>query len=327
MNKTVLKTTSAGAALVGWMVLSAFSPAAKSIEIGVPATSAAAWEIAAMEAAGVADHHGIKIDIVDLPDAAAGQSALVEGDVDAILTDFAWTSAQRQGGADYTFVPQAYASGALMVAQDSPIQSAADLGGAAVGIAGTSGDIAFAVLATYMASSGGAVDARFDAPAAVSAMLQSGEVAAAFGPGDFAALAAAGGAVELVPMTDMLADLGVEGAPPMVGWVFSERWARSHRDEIARFLDAAFETRQRLLEDDALWEEIRPDIGAELSDEAFAALRDSYRRTAVISYDEGDAAAAAALLALIAGQGAAGLTAEAGVMAEGTFWGGYRVGG
>lgn len=332
MKNTALKINSAGALLFGWMVVSAFSPASKTITIGLQAGSVASWEIAAMEEAGIAEHHAIDVEITDLADAGAVQAALQAGDVDAILTDFVWTSLVRQGGTDLVFVPHSRAEGGLMVVSGGPVAAIQDLDGAAIAVADGGAIISHVALqAYYAAQTGGALadaaNVQFVAPAQVNELLLSGGVGAAVNAWDLNARAAANGAVELISVADMLAAAGVERTPPVLGWVFSDRWARSHRDEIARFLDASFETRQDLLEDDALWDSIRPVMGEDLSDEAFIALRDAYRRTIVTSFDQADIDAAAKAFGLVVQYGGADLVGDATEMAEGTFWGGYRVGG
>jgi NitT/TauT family transport system substrate-binding protein len=329
MKMTALKVTTTGAMLCGWMVASGFSPAAKSIEVGLQATGPAAWEIAAMQAAHIDAEHGIAVEVSEVADTAAGQAALQARQVNAILSDVIWTSNQRHGGADFAFVPHALVTGGLMVMPGGQVGSVADLAGASIGVAGGAMDPSYAVLQAHLAAQTGgvaadAIDVRFEAPPVINELLLSGEIDAALNLWEFNAQAAAGGAVELISVADMLRDLGVERTPPLLGWVFSERWARSHRDEITRFLDASYETKQLLLQDDAIWDTIRPSMGEGLSDADFAALRDGYRRGIVTSYGQADIDAAAAAFALMARYGGGG---DAGEIAEGTFWEGFRADG
>jgi NitT/TauT family transport system substrate-binding protein len=332
MHKTALKITTAGAALFGWMVLSAFAPPAKKIELGLQATGTAAWEIAAMQEAKIDEEHGIDVEIRDVANSGAGQVALQAHEVDVILSDFVWTSIQRHEGADFTFVPHSLAVGALMVMPDGPIQSIEDLDGASIAVAGGPVDKSYVALqAYYAAKTGGSlpdvIEAEFGAPPLVNELLLSGQVDAALNFWHFNARAMVDGAVELISVSDMLKELGVTRTPPLLGWVFSERWARSHKDEIGRFLEASFETKQLLLEDDELWNSIRPAMGDDISDEVFIALRDSYRRGIVTSYGQEDIDAAAQSFALMAQYGGVDLVGDVTAIAEGTFWDGFRVGG
>jgi len=332
MNSTALKIATTGGLLLSWMALSAFSPAAKKIELGLQATGTAAWEIAAMQAAHLDEHHGIDIEVRDVANSGAGQVALQTGEVDVILSDFVWTSIQRNEGADFTFVPHSLAVGGLMVMPDGPVQSIEDLDGASIGVAGGPVDKSFVALqAYYAAKTGGSlsdvIEAEFGAPPLVNELLLSGGVDAALNFWHFNARATVDGAVELISVADMLKELGVERTPPLLGWVFSERWANSHDAEIERFLQASFETKQLLLEDDAIWETIRPAMGEDISDETFIALRDNYRRGIVTSYDQADIDAAAQSFALMVQYGGVELVGDDTEIAEGTFWDGFRVGG
>lgn len=332
MKMTALKITTAGVAFVGWMALSAFAPASKTIELGLQTTGTAAWEIAAMQAARIDEAHNIEVKIRDVANSGAGQVALQAREVDVILSGFVWASIQRHEGADFTFVPHSRAVGALMVMPDGPIQSIEDLDGASIAIAGGPVDKSYIALQAYYTATTGrslpeVIDAQFGAPPLVNELLLSGGVDAALNFWHFNARATVDGAVELISVSDMLAELGVERTPPLLGWVFSERWARSHRDEIERFLAASYKTKQALLEDDALWEEIRPMMGEDLSDEMFIALRDNYRRGIVTSFDQADIDAAAQSFALMAQFGGVELVGDSTEIAEGTFWDGFRVGG
>ncbi len=332
MRKSALKITAVGAAMMGWMALSAFSPAAKKIELGLQTTGTAAWEIAAMQEAHIDTEHGIDIEIRDVANSAAGQVALQAREVNVILSDFVWTSIQRHEGADFTFVPHSLSVGGLMVMPGGKVASVADLTGASIAVAGGPVDKSYVILqAYYAAKTGGTlpdvIEAEFGAPPLVNELLLAGDVDAALNFWHFNTRAAVDGAVEVISVPDMLKELGVERTPPLLGWVFSERWAHSHHDEIERFLEASFETKARLLEDDALWDKIRPVMGEDLSDEMFIALRDNYRRGIVTTFDQADIDAATQSFALMVQYGGAELVGDDPVIAEGTFWDGFRVGG
>jgi len=329
MTRTALKIMAAGAAIVGWMAFSAAAPGAKKIEVGLLAGSPVAWEIAAMHETHIDTERGIEVTLHDLADADAAQAELRAKRVNVILSGLAWPSAQRHARADFTFVPHSRAMGGLMVMPDGPVRSVDDLAGASVAVAGDPADASLVALRAYYTARTGAPlpDVQFGDPAAVNQRLLSGDVDAALNTWDFNARAALAGAVELVPVADMVGELGADPAPPLLGWVFSQRWARSHDDAITRFLEASLETRQALLDDDSLWDRIRPAMGDDISDELFVALRDGYRRSIVTSFTDEDIAAATRSFALVAQSAGPDLGEDDAGIADGTFWDGFRVGG
>ena len=129
---------------------------------------------------------------------------------------------------------------------------------------------------------------------------------------------------EVISVRQMLAELGVSRQPPLLGWVFSEAVARDKPDAITRFLDASFATKALLRADDAIWDRIRPAMGAAADNDAlFAALRDGYRAGIVTSYGKADVQAATEAYALIAKFGGSDVTGDRPDLAPGTFWSGY----
>lgn len=331
MNKTARRILALFTVFLGWMALSAFSPPHKHITLALQLGGTASWEIAAMREARIDEEHFIDIEVRDVANSSAGQVALQAREVDVMLSDFLWTSVQRHQGADFTFVPHSLAVGALMVMPDGPVQSLEDLDGASIAIAGGPVDKSYVVLQAYYAEQTGEsladkLDAQFGAPPLVNELLTSGQVDAALNYWHWNARVTVAGATELISVADMLSALGVERTPPLLGWVFSERWANSHDEEINRFLEASYETKQQLLTDDALWDRIRPAMG-DIDDAMFIALRDAYRRGIVTTYGQEDVDAAAQSFALMAQYGGTDLVGDETEIAPGTFWDGFRVDG
>src|SRR5208282_4939101 len=103
----------------------------------------------------------------------------------------------------------------------------------------------------------------------------------------------------LIGVADVIAALGVETVPPILGWVFSEKWAAGNATAVTGLLKASIEAKSILLHDDAEWERIRPLTGAE--DQAtFLALRDEYRQGIPTSFDARHTEAAERVYAILA---------------------------
>lgn len=317
-------------ALVGvWMALSAFSPGAKTIKLALQEGGTASWEAAAMQELKLDKKNSIHLDIRPVADSKAGTVALQAGEVDAILSDFIWVSIQRHQGADFTMVPHSLAVGGLMVMPDGPVKSVGDLAGKTLAVAGGPVDKSYVILQAYYNAKTGKslpddINAEFGAPPLVNELLAKGEAQAALNFWHFNARAKVAGAVELVSVKDMLAELGVSQQPPLLGWVFSEKNARKKKQEFQHFLDASFATKKALLTDDAIWEKIRPVMNVGDDDALFIALRDAYRAGIVASYGEAEVKAATESYELMAKFGGSELIGDQPALAEGTFWSGYK---
>lgn len=312
-----------------WFATSAFGPEALTITLALQEGGTASWEIAAMQAAGLDEYHHIKVEVRGVADSRAGQVALQAGEVDAILSDFVWVSTQRNQGADFAIVPHSLAVGGLMVDPNGPVKAVADLEGKTLAVAGGPVDKSYIVLQAYFNAKTGKVlpdviTAEFGAPPLVNEMLIGGQAQAALNFWHFNARAKLAGMEQIISVKDMLAELGVSKQPPLLGWVFSEKVARAKKDEIQRFLDASFATKDKLLADDAIWDTIRPSMGPAAEDDAlFVALRDAYRAGIVTSYGESDIKAATESFALIAKYGGTDAIGDKPDLAAGTFWSGY----
>lgn len=299
---------------------------AEAISLALQDGGTAAWEIAAMRAVGLDSAHGIVVEVRDVADSRAGQVALQAAAVEVILSDFIFVSGQRHRGADLTFVPHSLAVGGVMVDPKGPVRSVADLAGKTLAVAGGPLDKSYVVLQAYFNAKTGKVlpdltTVEFGAPPLVNEMLTGGQVQAALNFWHFNVRARLAGMVELISVKDMLAQLGVPRQPPLLGWVFSEKTARDKGEAVRRFLDASFATKDRLLTDDGIWEQIRPVMrGAEADDALFVALRDGYRAGIVTSYGVADIQAATESYALIAQYGGGDGAID---LAQGTFWSGY----
>lgn len=312
----------AGLMGTAWLATSAFGPEAKKITLALPQGDAALWEISAMQAAGLDKYNNIEVEIREVADSQAGQAALQAGEVDAILSDFVWVSSQRNQGADFAIVAHSLAMGGLIAPAGGAVKSVADLEGKTLAVAGEPADASFAVLQAYFNFRTGkpltdVATVEFGPPAQVTDMLANGQAQAALNDWQSAARARLAGAVDVVSLWDMLAEMGVARQPPLLGWTFSEKVARKKKEDVKRFLEASFATREKLLADDALWDQIRPMMPGAEDDALFAALRDAYRAGIVTGYGKEDAQAAAEAHALIAP------LATLPDLAKGTFWGGY----
>lgn len=298
------------------------------IVLGLQESGTVQWEIAAIEALGLDDQHGIALEIRPLADSRAGQIALQTGAIDIILSDFVWVSAQRHQGGDVTMVPHSLAVGGVVVPAQSPIGEVADLKGRTLGVAGGPADKSWAVLQAYYASRTGGVLAddatiRFGAPPLINELLASGGVDAGLNFWHWNARAKAVGMREVASVADMFEALGVESTPPLLGWTFSEALAEQKGDALRRFLDASFDAKAALSGDDAIWADLAGLMGVADDSALFVQLRDGYRAGIVGAPDPAQRDLAEKAFAILARFGGGDVVGTQTRLSQGTFWEGY----
>ncbi len=297
--------------------------------VGVQESGTVQWEIETIEALELDQKHGLDLEIRPLADSRAGQIALQTGAVDVILSDFVWVSIQRGQGNMVAMVPHSLAVGGLMVPPDSAIKTVADLKGKNIAVAGGPVDKNWVILqAFYNSVTGGVLadeaSARFGAPPLVNELLAGEQADAGLNFWQWNARLKAMGMNEVLPAAEMLRELGVSEQPPLLGWTFTDATAETKSEALTRFLDASFEAKAVLLEDDAVWDGLRDLMGAADDQALFAQLRDDYRAGIVRGYDPEHVEAAEEAFALLARHGGADLVGEQTALEPGTFWAGYR---
>jgi NitT/TauT family transport system substrate-binding protein len=298
------------------------------IVIGLQRTGTAQWELAAMHNLGIDARHNLEVEIRQLADNQAGQIALQAGAVDIILSDFVYVALQRSQGATLTMVPHSLAVGGLMVDPASGIKSVADLKGQTMASAGTPVDKSFVVLeAYYNKQTGGSLtndaSVKFGAPPLVNQLLTGGQVKAALNYWNWNVQSSLAGKTQLVSVQQMLKEMGISEAPPLLGWVFTDKTAADKSDALKAFLDASFETKQALLTNDDAWNGIRQLMNVKDDDKLFAAMRDGYRQGIVQGYDSSKMDAASQTFELLVKYGGKDAVGGATAIPDGTFYKGY----
>jgi len=253
------------------------------------------WELAVI-GDGLDQKHGFALKPVVLADKDATSVALLAGDVDAIVTDWIWVAKQRSLGRDFTFVPFSRSVGALMVDPAKGYKTLGDLKGHSLGVAGGASDKSWVLLQAYAQKTENvdiakAVDVQFAAPPMLNELVLRGKLDGVLNFWNFNARLKEKGLVPLVTIGEILPALGLKTSPPLLGWVFSEKWAKDHPELANGLIDASYEAKQAMKTDDAVWQKLRPKMDAD-SDKLFEILKAGYREGIPESYSEADVTAA-----------------------------------
>jgi NitT/TauT family transport system substrate-binding protein len=319
-------------ALIGATLLAQLLPgvargAGTQLVIGLQEGGTAFWEVDAMLRLGLPAEHGVELVVRPLADSRAGQIALLAGAVDVILSDFVWVSAQRHRGNMVSLVPHSLAVGGVVTRTADSGSSLDQITGKTIGVGGGPADKSWIILQAYYEQQTGRqlladVEARFGAPPLVNEMLASGHVALALNYWHWNARAEAAGAREILSVEQMLAGLGVETTPPLLGWAFAEATARTRPEAVNGFAAASAATKRVLLDNDGVWQDLAPRMGAPAGSDLFRNLRSRYRSGIALDVEAGHLRAAEQLFAILVQYGGEDVVGTNPVLAEGTFWDG-----
>lgn len=299
------------------------SHGAETIRLAVQKTGTFSWELAAIREHGLDKAANLSLEVTELASTEAGKIAMRAGNADIMLSDWLWVSRERALGAKLTFYPYSSALGAVMVPASSPIKTLADLKGRKLAVAGGPIDKSWLLLQARLKQDG--IDLKseasivYGAPPLLAAKALDGEMDASLNFWNFCAQLEAKGFRRLAGIEDILPKLGAKGPVAVVGYVFDESWAASHRDTVARFIAMTRKAKELLATSDAAWEKVAPLTGT-----GDAALLKTYRNR----YREGiprrsvdaEEADAKVLYRVLAGIGGRDLVGPAAELDPGTFY-------
>jgi len=230
------------------------------IRLGVLAFGTANWELAALKNEKLLNDAAFTLDIVPMATPQAGKIALQSNAVDMIVSDWIWVSRMRSSGADYTFYPYSNTAGALLVSDNSPIETVADLSGKKLGIAGGELDknwlLLQAVGLKQQVDLNQSVDKIYGAPPLLNQQLRQRRLDAVINYWHFAARLEAEGYRQIINGREILQQFGIDEQVPSLGYVFRASWGNRHKAAVNHFLQLTAKAKQRLCSSDAAWRKI-----------------------------------------------------------------------
>jgi NitT/TauT family transport system substrate-binding protein len=288
------------------------------IRLAVQASGTVAWELAALPA-----QNGFKLAVQPVANAEAAKIALQSGAVDMIVSDWLWVAQQRSVGADWTFYPYSSTSGALVVAENSPIHSIKDLVGKRLGIAGGALDknwlLLQAVAQQQQLDLNQSVEKVMGAPPLLNEQLQQQRIDALLTYWHFAARLQSKGYRTLLDGNALLHQLGINNNLPTVGYVFNRQWAENHTGILGAFISTSQTAKNNLCTDDAIWQRVVPLTAVEDS-ATQTLLRQQYCQGRVTTWGQHEQQAAGQLYSVLQTLSHHQLTGDAATLPTGTFW-------
>lgn len=300
-----------------------FAAEKTTIHIGVQASGTVDWELSALEHDPQYAEASFKINAQPVANAEAAKIALQSGSVDMIVSDWIWVSRMRSNGTDFTFYPYSDTSGALVVAENSPIHKLADLKGKSLGVAGGELDKNWLLLQALAQKQNlnlnKSVTKTFAAPPLISEQLKQNRIDAALNYWHFAAKLEAQGYRQVIDGQGILKGLGINNTVPVLGYVFKQSWADSHKQALLDFFKASQQAKQRLCKDDKAWQQILPltkveDVPTQTK------LRQRYCEGSFEPWGKAQQEAAEKIYALLHKVSNKQLTGDSATLQPGTIW-------
>ncbi|WP_298611377.1 ABC transporter substrate-binding protein [uncultured Thiothrix sp.] len=303
--------------------------ALEKVRVGVLEFGTVNWELDVMKEHKLAEANGFELEVVPVASADAATVALQGGAVDTVVTDWLWVAQQRVAGQDYVLFPYSNAVGSLLASPKANIKTLADLKGKKLGVAGGATDKSWLLLRAY-AQQQDKLDLakeatiQYGAPPLLNEVMQTGELDAVLNFWNFAARLQDEGLQTVITVPQVLEGLGIQKDLPMIGWVFSEKWAKEHTAAANGFLTASYAAKKIMKDSDEEWARIRPKMKAD-KESVFTALRDAFRAGIPACFGEKQQAAATQTFKLLAELGGKDLVGEVKELPQGVFYSGFSL--
>lgn len=308
--------------LICLVSLNAF--ALDKIRIGVLAYGTVNWELKVMQLNKIAQKNGIELEVKKLASKNGVSIALQAGAVDVIVSDYIWVSRQRASGADFTFYPYSKAIGGIYVRPELNINNIMDLRENSLGISGGAVNKTWLITRAYTKFKYGKdlkkyIKPTFAAPPILNKKVLDKSLAGAINFWHYNAKLKAQGMKELIDLKTMLSEMDIKNDSPLIGWVFSEKFAKQNKKTINAFLQSSYETKQLLNNSDEQWLRIKKSMKAK-NDNIYKALVKGYRDGIPKTFGVDEKLAAKKVFDILVKEGGSKLVGNSKTLEKGTFW-------
>jgi NitT/TauT family transport system substrate-binding protein len=298
--------------------------ASSKLRVGVLAFGTVNWELQIMKLNNIAAQYDIELEVKKFPSKNAVSVALNAQAVDIIVSDFIWVSRQRASGFDYTFYPYSKATGGVYIRPELKITQLTQLKNKNLGIAGGPVSKTWLITRAYSKSKykkdlTSYINPVFAAPPILNHKLLDESLDATINFWHFNAKLEAKGMKKLISIEDMLLQLGIKYEVPLIGWVFSEKFAKENRAVINGFLEASKQTKKLLSTDDLQWNKIKKLMYVK-DEKTFQALKDGYIAGIPKTFGRNEKESAKKIFKILVKEGGNKLVGKNHDFQNGTFW-------
>ncbi len=233
------------------------------LSISVLQFGTAHWELGHILNWELDHENGYQLELKLVANLPASRLAVTSGSVNGAVADLLWAQSRFQAGTPYLYVPFSSQIGDIVVAENSGIESVADLVGKRIGVAGGPDSKGWILLLKVAARLGinlaESADVQFAAPPLLSQALKRGQVDAIVTYWHFAArLKGEGGWRSAFGMADLLTAMDLDRNLPMLGYVFPADWAENHGPLMDRFAASLRQAKVDLANEESHWQKLRP---------------------------------------------------------------------
>ena len=320
-----IRVLSLVAVILAWLAAASATDAADNrFKVAVLKFGTVNWAMDVIKHHGLDRKNDFSLEVLGLASKNATSVAFLSGEVDAFVTDWFWVLRQRAEGNDVVQVPYSAALGALMVPADSAIRQLEDLKGRSIGIAGGPIDKSWLLLRAYGLDRlkndfAEVAQPAYAAPPLLNEQLIAGRLDAVLNYWPFAARLEGAGYRRVAGVNDVMRELGMPVAPPLVGFTFARSLATEKPGLLEGFVSALGEASKLLRNSDAEWVRIRPLMKVR-SDAEFEALKARYREGILLAWSAEHKLAAKTMFGLLKSIGGDKLTGAGTTFDAGMFW-------